>query len=136
MEKLFIDTNIIIDVLAKREGFYLPAAQVLSLADAGKVKVYMSSLSVSHAHYILKKPLGKAAAKKVLRDLKVIVEVLDVTKKVVELALNDEEFLDFEDSLQYFTALENGVDIIITRNIKDFTASTIPVMNADQFLKR
>ncbi len=67
---------------------------------------------------------------------KILVVVLDLTDKIVELSLNDDNFKDFEDGLQYYTALENEAEIIITRNLKDFKASKIPVMTAGQYLKK
>ena len=74
-------------------------------------------------------------AKLILRKLKLIVQVLSLDEKIVGLSLNDNDFKDYEDALQYFTALENGVDAIITRNLKDFQKAKLPVMTASQFLK-
>ncbi len=62
-------------------------------------------------------------------------QVLSLDEKIVGLALNDNDFKDYEDALQYFTALENEVDTIITRNLKDFKKAKLPVMTAAQFLK-
>ena len=62
--------------------------------------------------------------------------VLELNDKIIELSLNDESFKDFEDGLQYYTAVENQSNIIITRNLKDFKSSRIPVMTASQYLKR
>ena len=61
--------------------------------------------------------------------------MLPLDDKIIGLALNDSDFEDFEDGLQYFTAIENGQDCIITRNLKDYKKSRIPVMNAEQYLK-
>jgi predicted nucleic acid-binding protein len=74
-------------------------------------------------------------AKLILRKLKLIVQILNLDEKVVGLSLNDNDFKDFEDALQYFSAIENEVDIIITRNLKDFQKAKLPVMTAAQFLK-
>jgi hypothetical protein len=74
-------------------------------------------------------------AKQILRKQKLIVCVLSLYEKIVELALNDSNFKDFEDGLQYYIALENGLDAIITRNLKDFRKAIIPVMTADQYLQ-
>jgi len=134
MRKLFIDTNVVIDLLAKRNG-YLPAAKLFTLGDEGKVELFVSSLSFSHMHYVLRKLLGKDRTIKVLRDLELVVVITDVNGKVVKLALNDDDFKDFEDSLQYYSAVELGADVIITNNLADFKPSKIPVLTADQFLK-
>ena len=72
-------------------------------------------------------------AKQILRKLKLLVGILSLDEKVISLALNDNEFKDFEDGLQYYSALENNIEIIITRNLKDFEYSKIPVMTAGQF---
>jgi len=66
---------------------------------------------------------------------KTLVTVLSVSDKVVELALLS-DFKDFEDALQYYTALENGVTLLLTRNLKDFKTAGIPIMTAEQYLKK
>jgi hypothetical protein len=69
-----------------------------------------------------------------LFKFKTLVQVLPVTDKTVELALSS-DFKDFEDGMQYFTAIESDVSILITRNLKDFRTAKIVVMTAEQFLK-
>ncbi len=135
MKKLFIDTNIVIDLLSKREPFYKESAELFSLADENNISLCISSLTIANVNYILLRQLNSNKAKEVLRKLRLIVKILSLDDKIVDIALNDDSFKDFEDSLQYFTALENSQDIIITRNLKDFKASKLPVMTAKQFLK-
>ena len=135
MKKILLDTNIIIDLLAKREPWYIEAASLFSLADKKTVELFTSALSFANTQFILSRQLKPAQAKQVLRKLKVMVHVLDLTDKILELSLNDDEFQDFEDAIQYFSAVDNGVQIIISRNLKDFSRSKLPVMTADQFLK-
>ncbi|MBC6993334.1 PIN domain-containing protein [Neolewinella lacunae] len=134
MNKLFLDTNIVLDLLAKREA-YAAAARVCSLGDTGKVRLFVSALTFANTNYILGQHLGKEGTIKVLRDLELIVTIIDLSGKVVRLALNDTDFKDFEDGLQYYSALENEMDYIITRNLKDFRGAKIPVLTADQYLK-
>ena len=74
-------------------------------------------------------------AKSILRKLKLIVRILPIDDKVIGLALNDETFSDFEDGLQYFSAIEDEQELIITRNLKDFRSSKLPVMTAKQFIE-
>lgn len=136
MKKIFLDTNIVIDLLAKREPFYMSAAQLFSLADKKKLQLFVSALTFANINYILLKGRKPEEAKLILRKLKMLVNILSLDDKVVDLSLNDSDFKDFEDSLQYFSALENGIDIIVTRNLKDFTKSKIPVLTAGQFLQR
>jgi predicted nucleic acid-binding protein len=134
MKKVFVDTNIILDLLAERNPFYHSAAKLFSLADSGKIKIYVSSLSFATVNYLLAKEKSNSEARKIIGKFKVLVSVLGVDDKIIELSLNS-NFSDFEDAIQYFTAIENNIKIIITRNIKDFKHSEIPVMNADGFLK-
>lgn len=75
-------------------------------------------------------------ARAILLKFKILVVVLGLNDKIVELSLNDDTFNDFEDGLQYYTALENEIEIIITRNLKDFKHSKIPAMTASQYLKK
>lgn len=135
MRKLFLDTNIIIDLLSERQPFYTEAALIFSLADKKELELSVSALSFATTNYILLQSKKSEEAKQILRKLKLIVKILSLDDKIVELALNDGDFKDFEDGLQYYTALENGHDSIITRNLKDFKKSRIPVMTADQYLQ-
>ncbi|NCP85503.1 MAG: PIN domain-containing protein [Bacteroidetes bacterium] len=135
MKKLFIDTNILIDLLARREPYYDESAMLFSMADKKIIKLSISSLSIANTSYTLQRLMAATKAKEVLRKLKLIVTILPLDDKVVGLALNEDSFKDFEDGLQYFTAIENNQDIIITRNLKDFKNSRLPVMTAKQFIE-
>ena len=135
MTKLLIDINIVIDLLAKREPYYAGAARLFSLADMGQVTLSVSSLTFANTNYTLLKETNPQEAKLILRKFKLLADVLPLDDKIINLALNDTEFQDFEDALQYFSALENNQDIIITRNLKDFKKAKIPVMTAEQYLK-
>jgi predicted nucleic acid-binding protein len=134
MSKLLIDTNIVLDLLAKREPFFSSAAQIFSLADKHKLKLTVSSLTFANTNYVLSRMTSAKDARSILRRFKILVRVLPLNDKIVELALNDESFKDFEDGLQYYTAVENNQDLIITRDLKDFKASKLPVMTADEYL--
>ncbi len=135
MKKLFLDTNIVIDLLSRRTPFYAESAALFSLADRQQIELSTSSLTVANTSYVLLKQMNANQAKSVLRKLRLIVKNLPLDDKIIGLALNDETFLDFEDGLQYFTALENEQDVIITRNLKDFTNSKIPVLTAKKFIE-
>ncbi len=135
MKKLFIDTNIVIDLLSRREPYYKESAALFSLADRKKVELCISSLTIANTSYVLLRQLKANQVKEVLRKLRLVVKVLSLDDKIIGLALNDETFTDFEDCLQYFTAIENEQEMIITRNLKDYKTSQIPVMTARQFLE-
>lgn len=136
MSKLLIDTNIVIDLLSKRDEFYYEAADLFSLADKKKLKLTISSLTFTNTNYILSKLKSPKEAKEILRKFKVLVELLNLDDKITELAINDDDFLDFEDGLQYYSAIENNIDIIITRKKKDFKNSKLPVLTVKEFFAR
>jgi predicted nucleic acid-binding protein len=135
MKRIFVDTNIVIDLLSRREPFYEEAAFLFSLADNKKIELALSSLTIANTSYVLYRQMDASNARSILRKLRLIVQVLPLDDKIVGLALNDETFSDFEDGLQYFTAIENRQDLIITRNLKDFKNSKIPTMTAGQFVE-
>ncbi len=134
IKKLFVDTDIILDLLINREPFYLPAATIFSKADQNELKIFVSSLAFANLNYILSKQYSAAETRKKLITFKTLVTVLSVNDKVLELVLSS-NFKDFEDGLQYFTAIENGIKILLTRNLKDYKAAEISVMSAEQFLR-
>jgi predicted nucleic acid-binding protein len=134
MSRLLIDTNIVIDLLAKREPFYIHAAQIFSLADKNKLELTVNSLTFANVSYVLSRLNSAQDSREILRKFRVLVKILSLTDKIVDLALNDNNFKDFEDGLQYYSAIENDQDIIITRDLSGFKKSKIPVMTADAFL--
>mgnify|MGYP001353400836 FL=1 len=136
MKKILIDTNIVIDLLSKRKDFYDDAADLFSQADKKELNLTISSLTFANTNYILTKLKSAKEAREILRKFKVLVELLSLDDKITELALSDESFPDFEDGLQYYSAIENDIDIIITRNKKDFKNSKLPVLTAKEYLAR
>lgn len=136
MRRILIDTNIVIDLLSKREKFYDEAADLFSRADKKELDLAISSLTFANTNYILTKLRSAKEAREILRKFKVLVVVLSLDDKITELALSDDNFPDFEDGLQYYSAIENQIDVIITRNKKDFKNSKIPVLTAKEFLAR
>jgi len=135
MRKLFIDTNIVIDLLAEREPFYEDAAKLFSLSDKKMIKLSVSSLTFANTNYLLQKTNSASTTKEILRKFKILTLVLSIDDKIIDLALNDSGFGDFEDAIQYYSAIENSQEILITRNLKDFKTSKIPVMTASEFIK-
>jgi predicted nucleic acid-binding protein len=132
-DKVLVDTNIVIDLLSKRPVFYEPAALLFSLADKNKVELCISSLTFANTFYLIAKDLGRIETGRLLSRFKVLVKILPMDDKIIGLALNS-EFSDFEDAVQYYTALENGLGVIITRNLRDFKTSELPVMTAKDYL--
>lgn len=135
MERLLIDTNIVLDLFTKRQEFFFEAQKLFTLGDKGKAKLYISSLTLANTHYLLSKQFNSIEARKIIMRFKVLVNVLSMDDKIMELALVS-DFADFEDAIQYYTALENSLDIIITRNQKDFKLSKLPVFSAKEYLSK
>lgn len=134
MKKVFLDTNVVIDLLDKREGFYPAAVKLFTLAYNGKLSLYISPLTYATAAYILRKhPAEKL--RMLLSNLRKLSHVALADEKTVDEALSS-GFGDFEDALQYYSAAKENVDVIVTRNIKDFSLSKLPVMMPDEFLAR
>lgn len=134
MKKIFVDANIVMDLLEKREEFYQEAQELFTLSDKKNVKLYVSALTLANVHFLLYKHL-KMEARKVLAKFKVLIEVLAVDDKIIDLSLTS-DLKDFEDAIQYYTAIENDMNIIITRNKKDFKDVDLPVLTAKEFLNR
>jgi predicted nucleic acid-binding protein len=133
-KKVFIDTDIILDLLCKREPFYDAAAEVFTLGDMEKIELVTTSLVFANVFYILRKLLGIEKAKELLRKLRIMISVVPVEEKTVDLALNS-KFSDFEDGLQYYTARENKIGIILTRNVKDYKEKDVLVQTPQEYLK-
>jgi predicted nucleic acid-binding protein len=134
MENVFIDTDVIVDFLTDRKPFSLESAKIFSLIDQKKIKGCVSSLSFSNLYYVLRKFGTHKKVISSLQDLSELVDILKVDSDIVKSALTS-DFKDFEDSIQYFAAQEHKkIDCIITRNIKDYKESSIPVMTPETFL--
>jgi len=134
MDKVFVDTDIVLDVLTKREPFYQYAAYIFSKADKKEIKLAVSSLTFANLNYLLSKKLGTTNARKKLLQFKTLVEVMSVDNKIIDLALGS-SFKDFEDAVQYYCAIENGYPILLTRNLPDYKKANIPVMTAESYVK-
>lgn len=133
--KLFVDTDVVIDFFTDREPHVNPASELFELSEQGSVKLYLSAVSISNIYYIIRRFLGHHKTLEVIETLTEITEIIGTTKTEIILALKN-DFSDFEDSIQYSSAITvNNLDAIITRNIKDYKNSTIAVMTPLNFLK-
>lgn len=134
MENVFIDIDVIVDFLTDRKPFSLESAKIFSLIDQKKIKGCVSSLSFSNLYYVLRKFGTHKKVISSLQELAELVDILKVDSDIVKSALTS-DFKDFEDSIQYFAAQEHKkVECIITRNIKDYKDSYLPVMTPETFL--
>lgn len=130
--KVFIDTNIALDLLLQRRNFLINAEKIFSLAYKGKIVLYFSAVSFVSVTYYLGKHTNKDI-KAVLEDLCKIVKILPFNQRIIENTLHS-NFKDIEDGYQYFTAKENNIRIMITRNVKDFLVDDISVVTPEEFL--
>lgn len=133
-KRIFLDTNIVLDLLGEREPFYEPIAKIATLADQGKLTMVVSPISFATVNYFLSKYESPEIAREKLRKFKILCEVCSLNEQTIEKGLNS-SIRDFEDTLQYFSATESDCELIITRNGKDFKKSLLPVMTANEFLK-
>ena len=133
-DKIFLDTDVVLDHLADRQPFAEYAHRRLALAETGRLTLCVSSLSFSNLYYLLRKPKGHADALALLGRLRSLVRVSAVTEAEIQAALAS-SFKDFEDAIQHFAAkAEGGIGAIVTRNKGDYSASEIPVLSPDEFL--
>jgi predicted nucleic acid-binding protein len=135
MTNLFIDTDIIIDFLIDRKPYSREAAIIFTLIDQKRLKGYVSSLTFSNLFYVLRKIESQKKVISKLDSLSKLLTVLKVDDQNIRDAI-DSGFTDFEDSIQYFCALDcKRIEVIITRNTKDYKRSSLPVMTPGDFLK-
>lgn len=133
MKKVFIDSDVVLDLLLAREPYYTSAVRLFTLIEEKKLEGCVSSLIFANLYYLLRKAKTGSTAKAILQDLKLLLTILPVTEKTIGQALTS-EFHDFEDAIQYFVAREGGIDLLITRNKKDYARGEIEVCSAAEFL--
>lgn len=134
MQKIFLDTNIVIDFLGERESFYKPAARLMTLSDKKKIQLFTSPLTIATAYYILAKYESKSSVLDKIRKFKLLCRTSVMDDEVIEKSIHS-AFSDFEDTLQYYSALASGCNLVITRNENDFKNALIPVINVDVYQK-
>jgi predicted nucleic acid-binding protein len=134
MKKVFVDTDVVLDLLLEREPFYQHSAELFTLAHRRVVSVHLSAVTFSTIYYFLRKYKGAAQARASITGLRSIVTVLPTDVMVVDQAIAS-RFADFEDAVQYYTALGSDTDVLVTRNTSDFKQAELPVITPDAFLK-
>ena len=131
--KLFIDSNILIDLIDKREPFYNDIALISTLAENQEFKMAASSISFVNTFYVISRKLDPKLINEALKKFRLICAVSSVDEINIDKSLIS-DFNDFEDAVQYYSALHHKCDIIITRNKKDFKNAEIPVLTPEEFL--
>jgi len=135
MTRILIDTDIILDFFFDRQPFSESAAKILSLCESKEITGSITPVIISNVYYLLRQT---AKHEKVIEKLKMLIsitEILVIDKNVVMQALSS-DFKDFEDALQNYSAeLNKEIDLIVTRNTKDYKNSYLGVMTPDSYLK-
>jgi len=122
-----------LDLILEREPFYMDAVELFTLIEGNKVKAHVSPLIFANLYYILKKIESRNFASDVLFKLKALVHILTIDDKIIELALSS-GFKDFEDAIQYYSALEADLEYLITRNKNDYKESGLVICTAKEYL--
>lgn len=132
--KILIDTNIVLDVMLKREPFYRLSLDILSLAKKDDVEEYVSASAITDIYYLAYRQIrNKGSVKKLMKELLAIVSVASVSGQEIENALSL-EWNDFEDSVQYSVAYLQEMDGIVTRNPNDYREAKIRVWKPEELL--
>ena len=135
MDKALIDTDVILDFFFDRQPFSEFATKIFSLCESKKIKGFVTPVIYSNVYYLLRQTAKHEKVIDKLNQLLLITEVLPMDKEVVQNALNS-GFKDFEDALQNFSAIRYGdIDVILTRNLKDFKKSEIGVLTPETYMK-
>lgn len=134
LQSVFVDSDVCLDVLTGRMPFATSSNRFFDLIYKEELLGAVSSLSIVNIHYILRKDVDNATARQSLIKLKTLVKTLDVTNQIIEQALVS-TMADFEDAVQFHCALKFGASCIITRNIKDYKKSSLPVHTPEDYLK-
>jgi predicted nucleic acid-binding protein len=133
MVKVFVDTDVCIDLLSGRKPFNKTAEILFSMADNGKIRIYVSSLSFANIDYVLHSQYSTAHSRQIIAKFKTLVHVLAVDGKAIDLAIAS-DFHDFEDAIQYACAIAHNMTTIITRNIKDYKKASINILTPESFV--
>ena len=130
---ILFDTNIILDLLLKREPFYKNAYTLISKVETGQISGYLCATTITTIHYFVEKQQGKESAVHTIGSLLKLFEVANVTRAVLIDAIEANDY-DYEDSVLYKSAYYAGANFIVTRDKKGFNKSDIPVLTPEELL--
>lgn len=134
MKKIFLDTNIIIDIILDRQPFSKYSIEILKKAENNEIELFISSHTIATTHYILKKILQEKTVREILSNLIEIIEIISIDQDVIKKGLKSKH-KDFEDALQIICAYTiTDIHCIVTRNVKDFKGSEVPVFTPDELV--
>ena len=133
MKKIFIDTNILLDVAMHRNDFLKQSAAIWADCESGKVQGFVSAISLDNMHYVLRKHLDPATA---LEDVRLVLNIFSVVppdESILRLSV-DLPHKDFEDAIQTFSAVQAKADCIVTRDRQHFSGNYMPVISPAEYL--
>ena len=135
MNKIYVDTDVVIDFLIDRKPFSEAASQLFTYGEKQEIEIYISSLSFSNIYYVIRRFVGHEKSIELLNSLEKIVKVLPVDRQIIVQSLNS-DFKDFEDGIQNYCAKQiEEIQIIITRNVKDYKKSDLAIHTPESYLK-
>ncbi|MEH2371598.1 PIN domain-containing protein [Nostoc sp.] len=132
--KVLLDTNIIVDIALERQPYITNSETVLAFVEQGQIEGYISASTISDLYYLIRKQKGRDLTIEFLRQIVRFCQIATVNQAVITMALTA-NFRDFEDAIQYSTAVLNQLDAIITRNPQDFTAITPRILTPEQLIQ-
>lgn len=136
MRKIFVDTNILIDLIADRKPFSKFAIEIFNKAESKEIELFASSHSLVTTHYLLKKYIAEKELREILYNLSEYIQIIPVDSSIIKKGLKS-KYKDFEDAVQMISAYSiDKMDCIVTRNIKDFRDAEIPVLSPDELVKK
>lgn len=134
--RIFLDANILVSVLNKEYPLFTYSARILSLVDHKRFTIYTSPVCLAIAFYFAEKKHGTAMAKKKMASLADHIQVTNVDRETVKLALADKKVHDFEDGIEYYSAKKSRCTVIITEDVNDYYFSEIEVLRSKDFMEK
>jgi len=134
MKKVLLDTNILMDIVLERVPYDALALKIMEFIANQQITAYISAITLININYIVKKVKGKDLALKFIAEILDVFEITDANKTVLKNALMS-NFPDFENAAQNFSAIDAGIEIIVTRNKKDFQQSKLQIYTPSEFIE-
>ena len=133
MKKIFIDTNILLDVILRRDGFYKNSAEIWADCELGKVQGYVSAISLNNMHYVMRKLVASDIALKYVRFVLNVFSIVPLDEAILRLSVDFPQ-KDFEDAIQTFSAVQIKADCIVTRDKSHFSNHYMPVISPVEYV--
>ena len=131
--KVLLDTNIIIDIALERQPYFTNSETVLAFVEQGQIEGYISASTISDLYYLIRKQKGRDLTIEFLQEILTFCQIATVNQAAIIMVFTT-NFKDFEDSIQYSTAVVNKLDAIITRNPQDFPIVTPRIITPEQLI--